>query len=172
MSSRFAPGRFVLAPDGTEVDAFLNVADNAGGRALPHTLGDVSVAAGRLRPRTRSAIHAHPVVTQLTCVVSGQLTARAQDAAAPPREFVLEAGEVLLTAPGEPLQLCNETDAGLSLLYVVTPAYVVARDGGRVTYEDAVLLKSWDGPLSQRVREEATKARAAALARMGRGEEA
>ena len=169
MSSRFTPGRFVLAPDGTDVDAFLNAADNASGRALPRALPDVSIAAGRLRPRTRSAIHAHPVVTQLTCVVAGQLTARSQDAPAPPHELVLEAGEVLLTAPGEALQLCNDTDADLSVLYVVAPAYVVERDGGRVMYEDAVLLDSWDGPLSLEVREEAAKARAAALARMASG---
>ena len=162
------PGGFIPALDGTEVDAFLNATDGAPGGVLGSgALGDVSVAVGRLAPGVRSAIHAHPVVTQLTYVLAGQLATRTQDAQdAPPREVFVNPGEALLTEPGALLELRNDGDEDVRVLYIVTPSYVVERDGDRVIYEDAVLLEDWCGPLSAAMREKAREAREAALARL------
>ena len=161
------PGGFIPALDGTEVDAFLNATDGAPGPFGRGALGDVSVAVGRLAPGVRSAIHAHPVVTQLTYVVAGQLTTRTQDAQdAPPREVIVNPGEALLTEPGNLLELRNDGDEWVRTLYIVTPTYVVERHGDSVIYEDAVLLEDWCGPLSAVARAKAREAREAALARL------
>lgn len=163
------PGGFIPALDGTEVDAFLNATDGVPGAFGSGTLGDVSVAVGRLAPGVRSAIHAHPVVTQLTYVVAGQLTTRTQDAQdAPPREVIVNPGEALLTEPGNLLELRNDGNEWVRTLYIVTPSYAVERDGDSVIYEDAVLLEDWCGPLSATARAEAREARDAALARLAR----
>lgn len=163
------PGGFIPALDGTEVDAFLNATDGAPGRLGQGALRDVSVAVGRLAPGVRSAIHAHPVVTQLTYVLTGQLATRTQDAQdAPPREVFVNPGEALLTEPGALLELRNDGDEDVRVLYIVTPSYVVERDGDRVVYEDAVLLKDWCGPLSAAMRARARGVREAALARLAR----
>ena len=167
MTATLQPRGFAPAADGTEVDAFLNATDGAPGEFNLAALGDVSVAAGRLRPGVRSAIHAHPVVTQLTYVIAGQLATRTQDAAyAPPREAIVAAGEALLTAPGTLVELRNDGAEDVRVLYIVTPSYVVERAGSRVVYEDAVLLDDWQGPLSAAVRAKAHTARAAALERL------
>ena len=161
------PGGFIPALDGTEVDAFLNATDGVPGAFGRGALGDVSVAVGRLAPSVRSAIHAHPVVTQLTYVVAGQLTTRTQDAQdAPPREVIVNVGEALLTEPGNLLELRNDGDEEVRTLYIVTPTYVVERHGDSVIYEDAVLLEDWCGPLSAVARAKARGAREAALERL------
>ena len=168
MRGALKPGGFIPALDGTEVDAFLNATDGAQGRVLGRgAFGDVSVAVGRLAPGVRSAIHAHPVVTQLTYVLAGQLATRTQDAQdAPPREVFVNPGEALLTEPGALLELRNDGDEDVRVLYIVTPSYVVERDGDRVIYEDAVLLEDWRGPLSAATRARARGVREAALARL------
>ena len=161
------PGGFIPALDGTEVDAFLNATDGVPGAFGSGALGDVSVAVGRLAPGVRSAIHAHPVVAQLTYVIAGQLATRTQDAQnAPPREVIVNAGEALLTEPGNLLELRNDGDKDVRVLYIVTPTYVVEREGDRVIYEDAVLVEDWCGPLSAAARAAAREAREAALARL------
>jgi len=163
------PGGFVPALDGTEVDAFLNATDGVPGAFGRGGLGDVSVAVGRLAPGVRSAIHAHPVVTQLTYVVAGQLTTLTQDAQdAPPHEVIVNTGEALLTEPGALLELRNDGAEDVRVLYIVTPSYVVERDGDSVIYEDAVLLDDWRGPLSAATRAAAREARDAALVRLAR----
>lgn len=161
------PGGFIPALDGTEIDAFLNATDGVPGAFGRGALGDVSVAVGRLVPGMRSAIHAHPVVTQLTYVIAGQLTTRTQGAQdAPPREVMVNVGEALLTEPGNLLELRNDGAEDVRVLYIVTPSYVVERDGDRVIYEDALLLDDWRGPLSAATRAAAREAREAALARL------
>ena len=167
MTAALKPLGFGPATDGTEVDAFLNATVGAAGGLPTGALGDVSVAVGRLRPGVRSAIHAHPVVTQLTYVIAGELATRTQDARdTPPKEVVLQAGEALLTAPGDLLELRNDGGEEARALYIVAPSYVVEREGGRVIYEDAVMVDAWRGPLPAAARAAAYTAREAALARL------
>lgn len=163
------PGGFVPALDGTEIDPFLNPADarSAGLPDMPEGLG---LAAGRMRPGVTSAIHVHPVVTQVTYVVDGRLTVRMREAGREaPREFVARPGDGVLTPPGVPLQFANETDTDIRVLYVTTPAYVSVHEAGRSAYDDAMLLADWSVSLSDADRHRARLRREAALRRIRGG---
>ena len=113
-----------------------------------------------------SAIHVHPVVTQVTYVVSGRLTVRMRGLDdAEPTELVAEPGAAIVTEPGVPVQLANDTEEDVQVLYVTSPAYLSVRDEGRPVYDDAILLDGWSAPLSDADRERARIERDAVLRR-------
>ena len=163
------PESFLPAADGTEVCAFLNPYD-ARGAASAHSAGEaISMAAGRIGPGVRSAIHVHPALTQITYVTAGRLTARMRDPGeSEPSRLEVPTGAAVLTEAGTLLQLCNETDRTVEVLYVSTPAYVLetAADGA-IRYEDALILGAdWDAPAVAHWNvETATQARSRATAR-------
>jgi mannose-6-phosphate isomerase-like protein (cupin superfamily) len=135
----------IAVPDGTTVFPFLSPHDDTSGLGWGLFEG-FSIAAGEVAPHTASAIHALPRATQVTFVLEGTLTAhmRGTEGGAP---YTLRLGpqEACLTLPGERLQLANETDTAVRVLYIVSPAYRFEVDSeGRVTHEDAVLLEDWD----------------------------
>lgn len=141
----FRPGGFVPAPDGTEVDAFLNPADARTAR-LPGMPEGLGLAAGRIGPGVTSAIHVHPVVTQVTYVVAGELTVRMRESeGVAPLECALGPGEAVVAEPGMPIQFANRTEAAVHVLYVTSPAYVSSGNG---EYDDAILLDDWSAALS------------------------
>ena len=140
MKTVFKPGGFVAARDGTEIDPFLNPMDAAAAEELPGMSNRVSAAAGRLRPGVASAIHMHPIVTQITYVVAGCLTVKAVERGQTnPHEFAVEAGAAVVTLAGDPVQFRNDTRADVTVLYIVAPAYVSDDD-----YDDAVPLDDWN----------------------------
>jgi quercetin dioxygenase-like cupin family protein len=173
----FRPQSFVPAADGTEVCAFLNPHD-ARSTSGAHPGGDaVGMAAGRLAPGVRSTIHVHPALTQITYVTAGTLTVlmRNPEETGPSR-LQVTAGAAALTEPGTLLQLCNETDRAVEVLYVSTPAYVLetAADGS-IRYEDALMLGSdwtaqavrdWGVGAAAQASREATSRRAEAAQRI------
>ena len=79
MNRVFEPQGFFTVPDGTDVSPFLNATDIKQADVPRGVLGDMSIAAGRVRPGLCSAVHIHPVVTQVTYVVSGRLTVRMKE---------------------------------------------------------------------------------------------
>jgi hypothetical protein len=176
----FRPVSFVPAADGTEVCAFLNPLD-ARSTFRAHPGGDaIGMAAGRIGPGVRSAIHVHPVLTQITYVTAGTLTVlmREPDEAGPSR-LQVPAGSATLTAAGTLLQLCNETDRIVEVLYMSAPAYVLetAADGS-IRYEDALMLgtdwdeqavRDWGVGASEQARRRATSRRAEAAQRIAKG---
>lgn len=148
------------APDGTEVDAFLNPADARTAR-LPGMPDEFGLAAGRIGPGVTSAIHVHPVVTQVTYVVAGALTVRMRESEGlAPRTCVVGPGEAFVAEPGMPLQFANRTETAVHVLYVTSPAYVTSGSDG---YEDAVLLDDWSAWLSDEDLRRATARRVAVL---------
>ena len=161
MKAVFEPGEYVAARDGTEIAPFLNPMDAAAGVVLPGNSNQVSVAAGRLRPAVASAIHVHPVVTQITYVVRGCLTVQTvASGQCDPHEFAVEAGAAVVTLPGQPVQFRNDTQANVTVLYIVTPGYV-----SDDAYDDAVLLDGWASSLSDEDLADARIHRATALRR-------
>ena len=165
LTATFRPGAFLPAPDGTEIDPFLNPADDGRDGPVPNLPEDVSVAAGRIRPGVTSAIHVHPVVTQITYVVSGRLTVRTRrPGATEPYALVAEAGEAVLTEPGNPVQFGNATRTDVHMLYIASPGYVNVRADGRTVYDDGVLLDDWSESLPDP--ESARASRAEALRRL------
>ena len=145
MKTLFEPGGFVTARDGTEIDPFLNPVDASEGvDALPGIFSRVSAAAGRLRPGVRSAIHVHPVVAQITYVLSGRLTVRTLERGEhAPQAFDVDAGAAVVTEAGVPVQLVNDTQTDVTVLYIVSPPYV-----SDDAFDDAVLLDDWNTSLS------------------------
>lgn len=146
MNHVFTIARGIAVPDGTTVFPFLSPHDDTSGLGSGLFEG-FSMAAGEIAPRTESAVHLLPRSTQATFVLEGRLTARMRGDGAAPYALRLGPREACLTLPGERLQLANETDAPVRVLYIVSPAYRFEVDSeGRVTHEDAVLLDDWDDP--------------------------
>ena len=161
MKTLFEPEGFVPARDGTEIDPFLNPMDDPAGVVLPGFSSGPSAAAGRLRPGVTSAIHVHPLVAQITYVVSGRLTvATVERGQSVPHQFEVEAGAAVVTEAGIPVRFSNGTQADVHLLYIVMPAYVSDDE-----YDDAVLLDDWTSTLSDADLALARESRAAALRR-------
>lgn len=147
MKRIFRPENFITVPDGTEVSAFINPTDSATGDWVEDLPESVSIAAGRIAPGARSWIHVLPVVTQITYVVAGNLTAKMiEPGDHEPYALELPTGSAVVTRPGTLLQLSNETEESLAVLYIVSPSYVFEADAdGRVVYDDAILVaEDWE----------------------------
>jgi mannose-6-phosphate isomerase-like protein (cupin superfamily) len=146
MQRVFQPRGYFEVPDGTEVSPFLNATDVSQVDVPWDALGDLSIASGRIRPRVHSSVHVHPIVTQVTYVVSGSLTVRMMDAgAAEAYELSVNPGSAVITRPGALFQLLNHSDAAVEVLYIVTPSYVFEMEGGAVKYDDALIVAAtWE----------------------------
>ena len=145
MNRIFAPGEGFVVPDGTIVHSLLDAA------ALGQDAGEwaeaMSLALGRIPPRMASRIHLHPVVTQATWVISGQLTVVMKDSTADaPYALDLVAEQAALTLPGTLFQLVNRSAVECRVLYIVVPAFVYeVGAGGEVLYNDALVFDlDWD----------------------------
>lgn len=177
MNRVFSPDSYITVRDGTQVCAFLNPTDPVR-RDVPRALrGVMSIAAGRIAPGSRSHIHVHPAVTQVTYVTAGTLCAKMQDGAQPePYQLIVPAGSAVVSEPGTLLQLCNETEADLELLYIVSPPYVLEiGDDARVRHDDSVVVAEdwnelesldWRQWASATARRAARRRRSRALRRM------
>jgi len=165
MRTLFEPGGFVAARDGTEIDPFLNPANTSEGvDGLPGIFSRISAAAGRLRPGVSSAIHMHPVVSQITYVVSGRLTVKTlRRGQRVPKAFDVQAGAAVVSEAGAPVQFLNDTQEDVAVLYVVSPGYV-----SDDTYDEAIMLDDWNTSLSDADMALARERRAAALRRRSR----
>lgn len=172
MNRIFRPRGFFTVPDGTEVSAFLNATDDSQDDVPWGALGDMSIAAGRIGAGVHSAIHMHPVVTQVTYLVSGRLGIRMQDdPAAEPYDLHLAPGEAVVVRPRTLFQLRNTSDAAAEVLYLVSPSYVFEMDGKRIVHDDATVLgASWEAlraaPASAMNAYQASAARAESVRRL------
>ena len=146
MNHIFQPRGFFTVPDGTDVSPFLNATDSNQTDVPWDALGEMSIAAGRIRAGGHSAVHMHPVITQVTYVVAGTLTIRMQDADATRfYDLLPRSGEAVLTRPGTLFQLRNDSAAVAEVLYITSPSYVFEMTNKGVIYDDAVLIaKSWE----------------------------
>lgn len=100
MNRLFQPEQYYKVPDGTFVSPFLTATD-ANQAGLPRDLlGEMSIAAGRIDGGVASAVHLHPVVTQVTYLLSGELTVRmkAPDDSTP-YALTLAAGQASICLP-------------------------------------------------------------------------
>ena len=76
MHNVFQRRGFFKVPTAQKLDPFLNATDVSQDDVPWNALGDLSIASGRIGPHVHSSVHMHPVVTQVTYVVSGSLTVR------------------------------------------------------------------------------------------------
>jgi mannose-6-phosphate isomerase-like protein (cupin superfamily) len=145
MKRVFRIGEPVRAPDGTLVSPFLNPRDSTS--SLPSDLPDgFSIAAGVIEPKSRSKIQVLPFVTQATFVHRGTLTVHMKGPADEERlTITVQPREAVLTEPGVFFQLVNEGDEPCDVLYITSPAYLFEVRGGKVIYDDTVILgQDWE----------------------------
>jgi len=115
-----------------------------GGNTL---VDNLSLAQGEIPPSTASRIHFHPVVSQLTWVLAGELTVKMKEAALDaPYTLELREREAVLTQAGTFFQLINRGSITCQTLYFVAPAFFFETDeNGNAIYNDAVVLdQSWE----------------------------
>jgi hypothetical protein len=146
MERALRAGAGFRVPDDTLVFPLLNPNDVNSGLPVG-LLDDFSMAIGEIAAGSSSKIHVHPVVTQVTMVLDGQLEVRLRDAdAAEPYTVELARHHAVLIRPGTFVQLINRSRFPCRTLYVVGPSYVVDIAGdGTVLYDDAVSLDlTWD----------------------------
>jgi len=141
MNRIFTAGGALTVPDGTVVHSLLDPA--ALGQGAGELAERVSISLGYISPHAASKIHLHPIVTQVTWVISGQLTAVMKDPAAhAPYALDLAAEQAALTLPLTFFQLVNRSDAECRVLYIVTPAFVFeVSASGEVLYNDALVFE-------------------------------
>ena len=131
-------------PDGTTVRSILDPQSSL--REGKAVIDDFSLALGEIPPLTVSRIHLHPIVTQLTWVVKGQLTVKMKEPVCDtPYTLELNAGEGALTRPDTFFQLFNSGSVPCQALYFVTPAFIFETDEkGLLVYSDAIVFEeSW-----------------------------
>jgi mannose-6-phosphate isomerase-like protein (cupin superfamily) len=177
MNRKFQPREYFTVPDGTEVSPFLNAMDVMQRDVPWGALGDMSIAAGRINPGVSSWIHFHPIVTQVTFVVSGTIRIQMKGRnAVEPYLIELQPGEASVCEPGTLFQLINSTANVAEVLYVVSPSYVFEKND-KVIYDDAVLVaKTWKeleaanyhAEAIKRAKQEAPLRRAESIARLER----
>ena len=146
MNQVFKPIGYMTVSDGTQVSPFLNATDSTQESLPVGTLGDMSLASGQIAPGVHSWIHHLPLVTQIIYVVEGCLTVVMQELhGQEPYRLTLKSKEAALCERGSFLQLRNESEKLITVLYMVSPSYVFEQEGEEVKYDDAVLIaKTWE----------------------------
>ena len=148
MNRVFTAGEGFTVPDGTIVHSVLDAGSLSQGAG--EWVEGVSIALGHIPPHTTSKIHLHPAVTQVTWVVSGQLTVVMKDPASDaPYMLDLTSEQAAMTLPGTFFQLVNGGAADCRVLYIVAPAFLFeAGEGGEVLYNDALVFDADWGDLA------------------------
>jgi mannose-6-phosphate isomerase-like protein (cupin superfamily) len=146
MKRTFSIGKGFKVSDGTIVYPFLNPKDMSQDLEWD-LLEGFSVAGGDIGPGITSKIHVHPIVTQVTWVVSGAITIKMKDSDHnEPYLLKLQPQQAVLTQPRTFFQLINEGKENARVLYIVSPAYLFEIDAkGKVVYDDAISLdQTWE----------------------------
>ncbi len=147
MRKIFDTSSFTTIADGTDVSAFLNPMDAMQSHLPWGVLGDMSLASGRILAGVVSRIHVHPVITQVTVVLSGEITVlmKESDDDSSPYVLKLNKGQAVVTKPGTFLQLKNSSKIVAEVLYIASPAFVFEVNDDGLSYDDAIILhESWD----------------------------
>ncbi len=145
MNRVFSVAEPILLPDGTLLSEIVGPATFSREKIV--AASDVSVALGLIRGSSASEIHIHPIVSQVTFVVSGSLKIKMKGPSdAHPYLVQLKARQSVLTQAGTFFQLINDTDSDCEALYIVGPPFVFETDSaGNVLYNDALVLgKDWE----------------------------
>jgi hypothetical protein len=145
MNRVFEAREFFPVPDGTRVAPVFSPFDINQSGLPPGAFEEASVAVGEIPPGVASRAHLHPVVSQVTLVLEGNLLVRMKGLGETQAyELAVAAGQAVLTEPMTLLQLINpDRQRTVRTLYVVTPAYVSLP--GADGYDDAVVLdEDWE----------------------------
>lgn len=144
MNKIFKASGFFNVPDGTKVASLFNSTDVSGNIAGPKE--GISVAIGEIDPGTKSKIHVHPLVSQVTFVLDGAISIYMKDSTASEKyKLELKKDEAVMTEEGTFFQLINESDEICRVMYIVTPEFLFETADKKVVYNDAVVLEEdWE----------------------------
>ncbi len=145
MNRVFSVEEPVLLPDGTLLSEIVGPATFF--REQIAAASDVSVALGLIKSFSASEIHIHPIVSQVTFVVSGKLKVKMKGSVdAQPYIIELQPRQSVLTQAGTFFQLINDTASDCEALYIAGPPFVFETDrDGNVLYNDALVLgNDWE----------------------------
>lgn len=144
MEKIFNVGQGFEVPDGTVVSSVLDPRlANLEGSAW---VDEVSLAVGVIPAGVTSKIHVHPLVVQVTWVLSGQLCVKMKDSKSEePYTLDLTKEQAALTQAGTFFQLINKWKEPARVLYIVAPAFLFEADAKGVKYNDALVLdETWE----------------------------
>lgn len=140
MKKIFNVGEGFKVPDGTVVHSVLD--PRIASQYKSEWVDEVSLALGVIPANTTSKIHVHPLITQVTWVLSGELTVKMKDDKVhEPYTLDLSQEQSVVTKPGVFFQLINSSNKECRVLYIVSPAFIFeCNDKGEVIYNDALVL--------------------------------
>lgn len=139
MRKIFSLGEGFNVPDGTFIHSIID----------PRVTNqeDVSFTFGRIPAGITSKIHVHPVIKQLTWIVSGKLTIKMKDSISDaPYTLELAKNQMALTEAGTFFQMSNKSNEECSVIYVNVPGFVFEMGSdGSVLYNDAIVFdQNWE----------------------------
>ena len=146
MEKIFHPSKHFKIPDDTLISPFLNPKDTMS--ELPFSIIDgFSLAHGIIPSESKSKIHIHPHVDQVTYVLSGRVILNMKGINDVNYYSInLEKNQCAISIGGEYFQLHNPFMEKCEVLYIVSPAYVFeVNDKEEVIYDDAIILEhTWN----------------------------
>lgn len=144
MKKIFNVGEGFEVPDGTVIHSVVD--PRSAGLEGSTWVDEASLAVGVVPAGTTSKIHVHPFVTQITWVLSNQLSVKMKDPQSDaPYTLTLIPEQTVVTQPGTFFQLMNTWSKPARVLYIVTPAFLFEADESGVKYNDAFVLdETWE----------------------------
>jgi mannose-6-phosphate isomerase-like protein (cupin superfamily) len=144
MNKIFKASDLFNVPDGTKVASLFSSTDLLSNAAASKE--SLSIAIGEIPPGTKSKIHVHPVVSQVTFVLDGAISIYMKDRFSSEKyKLEVKKNEAVLTQEGTFFQLVNESDDICRVIYIVTPEFLFEAIDGEVTYNDAIVLEEdWE----------------------------
>jgi len=102
----------------------------------------LSLSIGEISPQTKSSIHIHPFVTQVTFVLEGEVVVLSKQFNSLKKSMeTLEKDECIITEPNTFYQVENKSQRLSKVLYVVTPSFLfIVNSDGTLKYNDALVL--------------------------------
>ena len=141
----FKIGNGIMVPDGTRVFPIMDPRQQKEDN-IP-IIDELSLAYGELDIGVESSIHIHPICTQLTYVLSGELEVKMKmDKRETIDTLQLKTNEAVVSRPACFFQLKNSGHEVCKVLYQCTPGFVFELDDqGNLLYNDAIVLSySWE----------------------------
>jgi len=141
----FQPSNHFKIPDETLISPFLNPKDSMSD--LPfHLIDGFSLAHGVVKGNSKSKIHVHPHVDQVTYVLSGKIILNMKgDVDQDFYQLELKSNQSAISIGGEYFQLENPFQEDCHVLYIVSPAYIFEMKSNHVIFDDAIILdNTWE----------------------------
>jgi len=132
-------GEFKI-PDGTTISSLINPYD-CNSENSNFKFDDLSITTGVIKALSKSKIQVLPFVNQITYILDGQIKAIMKGLNDDNQyEIIAKRDQAFITMKNEFLQLINENDIDVKVLYIVSPSYVFEEIDGKIIYDDSIIV--------------------------------